>query len=407
MKAIPLDALHRERLTRMASVVVEVGVNLQPGQELIVTAPLEAQDLVEALSGAAYRRGARLVTCLYDDPALLLQRLTLERDDVLDATADWLSAGVVQALKGGAARVFVVAPYPDLLAGVAPGKMLRVHAAVARAGAEEARFTAESVVNWSTVPYATRSWSRTVFPDRPDEVAQAALWEQLFEVMRCVQPDAPTAWRRHCDDLDRRRAALQLLELDALRLRGGGTELEVGLVAGHRWVGGTVMANNGVACVCNMPTEEIFTCPHRDRIDGRIVFTRPLVVGGTRISGLHAEFRRGQLVSLSADEGLALARQLLESDEGASRLGEIGLVNVDSPVARTGTQFLNPLLDENAASHVAFGQSYAVCAGTASEGANQSNIHIDAMFGHDELEVTGIAVGGNEVPIMRSGRFVV
>ncbi|NOT26208.1 MAG: aminopeptidase [Acidobacteria bacterium] len=402
-------------LARLADVCVTVGVNVQPGQELIISAPLEASALVREVGRRAYQRGATLVTCLYDDPQLIVDHFVHGDDASLDAAADWMYRGTAEALTNGAARLYVVGPYPDLLNGIPPDKIVRLHKAMAQASGAESALTATSRVNWSTVPFATHSWARQVFPALGDEEALRSLWEAIFDVTLVSAADPSEAWSSHNRALNARRESLQARRFDALRFYDGTTDLTIGLVEGHRWLGGTVVAANGIEGMCNMPTEEVFTCPHRARTEGHVLFSRPLALAGTLVTSLRVEFREGRVVSAAADSGIETFEALIRSDEGASQLGEIGLVPNSSRIAQTGILFYNALFDENAATHLAFGQSYAACLTPADEsgadaghgGANQSSIHIDAMFGHAAMHVDGVSRDGHATPLMRHGDFVI
>jgi aminopeptidase len=411
---IDSPARFAEQLAKLADLAVCMAVNLQPDQELIVTAPLEARELVHYVTKSAYRRGARLVTCLYDDPGMIVDRLQYADERTLDYSAAWLSRGVVDALERGAARLFVVAPYPDLLTGLSADRIVKVHRSLGHAGTSEMQFTSESRINWSTVPYVTASWARAVFPDLPVERAIEKLWDAIFSVTRTSHPDPIAAWRDHDRVLCARRALLQQKELSALHFYDGRTDLTLGLVQGHRWVGGSIIAGNGIDCLCNMPTEEVFTCPHRERTEGRLVFSKPLVIAGALVEDVCIEFRSGAMVSLQAAKGQDTLERLLSTDEGSRRLGEVGLVPDSSLIAASRTLFYNPLLDENAASHVAFGQSYAACLDDTvgslmtplERGANQSSLHIDCMLGTPDMSVDGLHASGVAEPIMRGGEFV-
>jgi aminopeptidase len=403
------DIQHDARLDALAALCVQVGVNLQPNQELIVSAPIEAQPLVHRVTTAAYQSGARLVTCLYDDPPTIRARFDHAAEETLDHAAGWMSAGVARALDAGAARLFIHGPYPDLLAGIAPERVARMHAALAAATKAEATYTADLRVNWCAIPYVTASWACMVYPEAGPETAMRRLWDDVFNVLRIGSADPVAQWRSHIAALDARRAALQSRQFTALRFFGGETDVVVGLVRGHRWIGGSALAANGVSAVCNMPTEEIFTCPHRDRVDGHIAVSRPLALGGAIVEDLHLTFRNGQVVETRATRGKEMVDVLLASDAGASRLGEVGLVPNSSRIASKNVLFYNTLLDENAASHVAFGQSYAACVGedasSESTGANTSSLHIDCMLGHAQMNVDGILPGGETLPVMRAGEF--
>ncbi|MBJ3777494.1 aminopeptidase [Acuticoccus mangrovi] len=397
------------RQARLATLCVTVGLDLRVGQELIVSAPIEAQPFVGHVAAAAYRAGASLVTCLYEDPALIRARFDHGTDEALDRAAGWLSDGVAAAYADGAARLFVYGPYPDLLTGVAPERIGRMHAAIAAASAAEGAYTADLRVNWCAVPFVTRSWARMVYPALPIAEATATLWDDVFEVVRLTSSDPLAAWRDHLDVLEARCRTLQALDLGALHFVGGGTDLMVGLADGHQWVGGRSYAANGALPVCNFPTEEVFTCPHRDRVEGRLAASRPLALGGTVIDGLVVTFRGGAAERIEAREGREMLEGLISGDAGARRLAEVGLVPCSSPVARKDVLFYNTLLDENAASHVAFGQSYSACIEAGRDpdaaGANTSALHIDCMIGHDAMDVDGILKGGGRRPIMRAGDF--
>ena len=403
-----------EKLQRLAEVCLTIGVNLQRGQELIITAPLEASALVRTLTRVAYQRGAKLVTCLYEDAHMLQDRLSHADDETLDYAAAWMSSGLSGAFESGAARLFVVAPQPDLFDDADPAKIVRVHAALGKASAAEAKFTNDSRINWSTIPFVTASWARTVYPGMPREEAERRLWEAVFDATRVNCPDPVAAWTSHNRSLGARRNFLQSKTFAALHFYDGRTDLTVGLADGLRWVGGSVVGENGVECICNIPTEEIFTCPHKDRTNGIAFFSKPFVLAGSLIDEVRVEFRDGRLQSVRAARGQSTFEKLIGSDEGACRLGEIGLVPDSSPIAGSKTLFYNTLFDENAASHIAFGQSYAACLTDyqgvtltpAEAGANQSSIHIDCMLGNASMSVDGVHHSGRIEPVMRAGEFV-
>jgi aminopeptidase len=403
-----------EKLLRLAEVCLAVGVNLQRGQELIITAPVEASALVRILTRVAYQRGAKLVTCLYEDPLMLRDRLSHADDETLDYAPAWMSRGLSDAFESGAARLFVIAPSSDLFGDADPARIVRVHAALGKASADEAKFTTESRINWSTIPFVTSSWARTVYPGMPPEEAARRLWEAIFDATRVNCPDPTDAWKAHNRSLSARRDFLQSKAFAALRFYDGRTDLTVGLADGHRWVGGSVVGANGIECICNIPTEEIFTCPHKDRTNGVAFFSKPFVLAGSLIDEVRVQFRDGRLLSVHAAKGQSTFEKLLGSDEGAGRLGEIGLVSDSSPIAGSKTLFYNTLFDENAASHIAFGQSYAACLTdnhgvprTSDEaGANQSSIHIDCMLGNSSMSVDGVHRSGRVEPVMRAGEFL-
>jgi aminopeptidase len=403
-----------DRLAALAEVCVTVGVNVQPGQALVVTAPVEAAPLVRHVGRIAYQRGAALVTCLYDDPALIRDRLLHAGDADLDRAPAWLHDGLAAALRAGAARLTVAGPYPDLLAGIPVDRIARAHRALARASEAEAEIVSASRVNHSTVPYATGSWARRVFPDLPADEAVRALWGAILDATRVSDADPRGAWAAHTRALRARRDRLQERGYAALHVVDGRTDVMIGLAGGHRWLGGAVVAGNGVEATPTIPTEEVFTCPHRERTEGRIVFSRPLALGGTRVEHLAVELRDGAITSARAASGLEIFERLIASDDGARRLGKIALVPASSRIAATGILFHNPLLDQNAASHVTFGHSSAACPQSSGapprapedSGANVSAIHIDAMFGTPSTNVDGVLRDGTTEPLMRDGEFL-
>jgi aminopeptidase len=402
--------IHDERLAAYAALCVTTGLDLQVGQELIVSGPIEAQAFIGHIAAAAYRAGAGLVTCLYEDPILIRTRFDHAGPDSLDRAAGWLSDGVVSAYEAGAARLFVYGPYPDLLTGVPAEQVGRMHAANAAATEQEGLFTAALRTNWCAVPYVTRSWARTVYPHLTEDDAVARLWDDVFHVVRVDLPDPAAAWEDHIRQVEARCQALQSLDLDALHFVGGGTDLIVGLARGHQWIGGRVRAANGAVPICNFPTEELFTCPHKDRVDGRLVANRPMALGGVVVKGLTVTFRAGSAERIEAREGQPMLDELLAGSPGGRRLGEVALVSKSSVIARTNVLFYNTLLDENAASHVAFGQSYPACIAAGEDpgaaGANTSSIHIDCMIGTDDMDVDGITRNSVRIPVMRAGEFV-
>lgn len=407
MKTLEFD----DKLAKLAALGVKVGVNLQKGQELIITAPIEASELVLHLTRSAYKVGAKLVTCLYEDPAMIRGRFDYADDDTLDCAPAWLSRGISEALDNGAARIFLAGPYPDLLAGIPTDKILRTHTAMAVASHDEGKFTSDSRINWSVLPFVTGSWAKIVFPDLPKAEALEKLWAAVFEAIRIDDPDPFGAWQQHAARLNKQRDILQTKQFDGLRFQDGRTDLKVGLIEGHRWVGGTTTAANGVEGVCNIPSEELFTCPHKNRVDGRVFLSKPLALAGTIVDDVCIEFRDGVAVSVRAGKGEEVFNKLISSDKAARQLGEVALVSSSCPVAAANVLFYSALFDENAASHFAFGQSYGASLPPSSQphdetGANASSIHIDCMFGNSSMSVDGVYENGLVQPIMRSGEFV-
>jgi aminopeptidase len=402
--AVAADLEFAPRLAALAELCVTRGVNLQPQQELIVSAPLEAAGLVRQVAHCAYAHGAKSVTCLYEDPALVREHLAGSAQ-ALDYAPVWLHRGIAEGLRAGAARLRIVGPYPDILSCVPADRIARAHCALADAlRAEEA---ASSAVNWSVAPFVTGSWAKQVFPGEAEEQARRMLWNAVFQGTRVVDADPLQAWDTGILALNARRDALQSRGFRYLRFFDGRTDLRLELAEGHRWTGGSVVANNGVEGIRSIPSEEVFTALRGNGTVGRVFFSRPLALGGVLVEDLYAEFKHGSVTTLRASRGLETFERLIAGDEGARRLGEVGLVPAHSRLASAGLLFWNPLLDRNAASHVAFGQSPSSALQRLEHSvANESAMHIDCMLGHPSMQVDGITPTGSAIPVMREGAFV-
>ena len=270
-------------------------------------------------------------------------------------------------------------------------------------------------INWNIVSCATPAWAKAVFPDEPEDRAVAKLWDAIFAASRIDEDDPVAAWKAHNANLHARARHLNERRYASLRFRGPGTDLTVGLADDHEWHGGSSKAKNGIVCNPNIPTEEVFTTPHKDRVSGTVRATKPLSYQGTLIDEIAVRFEAGRIVEADAAKGKDVLAKVLDTDEGARRLGEVALVPFSSPISRSGLLFYNTLYDENAASHIALGQSYSQCflnGGTlspeelAARGANASLIHIDWMIGSGAIDVDGIAPDGREEAVMRKGEWV-
>jgi aminopeptidase len=406
---------HEARLDRLAEVAVRVGLGLLPGQEVILTAPLEAVPLVRRVTEHAYRAGASLVTTLFTDEVATLMRYQHGTDEGFDRATGWLFDGMAQAYRDGAARLAIVGENPALLAGQDPDRVARANRARSKAYLPALEQIVTYATNWTIISCATPSWAAAMFPDEPEEAAVARLWDAIFSASRVDAPDPVAAWAEHNRSLAARTATMNARRFAALRFTGPGTDLTVGLADGHEWNGGATRAKNGALCNANIPTEEVFTTPHRDRVEGLVRSTKPLSYNGTLIRDIAVRFEAGRIVEAHASSGEEVLRKVLDTDEGARRLGEVALVPFSSPISRGGLLFYNTLFDENAASHIALGQAYAKCiagGGAMSEeelaahGSNRSLIHIDWMIGSDEVDLDGIHADGRAEPLMRRGEWV-
>jgi aminopeptidase len=404
-----------QRLDRLAEVAIRVGLQLQKGQELVLTAPVEALPLVRRITAHAYQAGCSLVTPLLSDDELTLLRFRHAPDESFDRASNWLFDGMAVAFSNGAARLAIVGEDPSLLSAQDPEKVARANRARSTAYRPALERVVNFDINWNIVSFATLSWAKAVFPDLPDDVAMRRLWDAIFAASRVDGADPIAEWKRHNESLNRRTAFLNEKRYFALKFRGPETDLTVGLADDHWWEGGASTAKNGVTCNPNIPTEEVFTTPHMARVEGVVRSTKPLSYQGTLIQDIAVRFEGGRIVQSSARTGADVLAKVLATDDGAARLGEVALVPHSSPISKSGVLFFNTLFDENASSHIALGQAYSKCIrnGTnltpdqlAEKGANKSLIHIDWMIGSGQIDVDGITAAGKAEPLMRSGEWV-
>jgi len=410
----PAEALET-KLDRLGEVAVTVGLGLARGQELVITAPLEAVPLVRRITEHAYRAGATLVTTLYTDDETTLARYSYAPDESFDRAAGWLQDGLAMAYRAGSARLAITGANPALLAGQDAAKVSRANVAFSKASRPPLELITRHEINWTIVAAATPAWAKLVFPDLDETDALRQLWEAIFRTTRIDVPDPVANWRAHGAQLQSRVKLLNDQRFSALKYKGPGTDLTLGLADDHLWCGGGSTAKNGIFGFPNMPTEEVFTTPHKDRVDGLVTSTKPLSYQGTLIEGIQVEFKAGAITRASAKKGEAVLQSMIGTDDGARRLGEVALVPHSSPISQSGLLFWNTLFDENAASHIALGQSYSTClidgnafskAELAAKGANESLIHVDWMIGSGELDIDGVLSGGHAVPLMRQGEWV-
>lgn len=403
-----------QSLDTYADLIVKVGLNLRAGQRLMVRAPLEAAPLVRQVAAHAYRAGSPLVEVLYNDPELQLARYNNAPVDSFDTVAEWPTKAGLEIAENGHALLSITGFDPDLLKDVDPHSVATVRRAEGKAAIPFSRLISADAINWCVVGAATPGWAARVFPDLPVDQAVEALWDAIFRTVRVDAPEPLAAWASHSADLAARSAHLNAKQYDALHFKGPGTDLVVGLPANHRWLGGAGPTAIGITNVANMPTEEVFTAPHRLRVDGTVRATLPLNYSGNLIEGFSLTFREGRVVDVTAERGEELLRSQIAIDEGAARLGEVALVPHSSPISRSGILFYNTLYDENASSHVALGRAYQNCidgaagldeAGFAALGGNSSATHLDFMIGSAEVDVDGITAGGTAEPVMRGGEW--
>lgn len=402
------------KLDTYAELAIKVGLNVQPGQRMFVSAPLESAPFVRLAAKHAYLCGARLVEVLWSDDELTRVRFQYAPRDSFDIVPD----GLVHAANEHAARrdayLSILGQDPDLFAAQDPKLVAQYRKALAARMKPSSESGMRDAFNWLVVSAATPGWAARVLPGLPPPEQTAKLWDAIFAACRVLEPDPTGAWQAHvrvlaarCEILNRRRYA-------ALHFFAPGTDLTVGLAEDHVWVGGATSSEKGILFLGNMPTEEVFTLPHRERTEGTVTSSLPLSVGGRVIEKFTLTFEQGRVTQAAASNDQAVLDELVGTDDGARRLGEVALVAASNPIARTGMLFYNGLFDENAASHIALGKGYPTTlrgGGAMSErelqahGANSSLMHLDFMIGSAAMNVDGIGGNGAREPVMRLGEW--
>ena len=393
-------------LERFADLVVGFAANVQPEQIVAIGAEPGKEPLARALAASAYRAGAKFVDVAYFDLQVKRARLMHAAEETLDFVPSWYGERVLELGRQRCARIGLTGPaMPGVLDDLDPARTGRDQLPSLKEGAKVVN---DRTTNWTAVPCPTRPWAKLVHPDLPEEEAYAKLVEQILHVCRLDENDPIAAWKQRLDTLTEIREKLTARRFDAVRFTGPGTDLTVGLLPSSKWLSaGDFTTIDGIVHMPNLPSEEVFSCPDPQRTEGVVRSTKPLVVGGSIIRGLEVEFRDGGIVRIDADEGAEVLRGYAARDEGASRLGEVALVDRDGRIGPLETVFFDTLLDENAASHIAIGQAYAFTAGEEDHShINNSAIHIDFMIGGPGVDTFGIERdGGAEVPLLVDGAW--
>ena len=390
-------------LERYAELIVRFAANVQPGQNVEVGSEIGKEELTRAVVAAAYRAGARHVAVSYDDLHLKRARILHASDDALGYAPDWVRRQVQELNERHGASVYLSgAAEPGILDGLDGDRIGRDRSpeAVDWQDAINAR-----TVNWTVVPAPTPAWAGMVHPSLEPAEAYERLWEQVMHVCRMDEDDPVDAWRRRSTELQTAAARLTDLRLDSLRFVGPGTDLTVGLLPTSRWVGGGEQTIDGIEHMANLPTEEVFTTPDPKRTSGVVRATKPLEMAGSTVRGLEVRFEEGRAVEFRADSGTEALGARTGRDEGGAFLGEVALVDRDGRIAPLDTVFYDSLLDENASSHIALGSAYETVGEEDLDRINRSEIHVDFMIGGDDVAVTGVTPGGEQVEILTSGRW--
>lgn len=404
-------------IEKYAQLLVRVGINIQPQQTLVISSPIETADFTRLLSVKAYEAGAREVVIRWIDEKATRIRYDMADDSVFDEAPAWMTSFFNDYAGIDAAFLSISASDPEIMKGVDPKRISRANKASSIALASyRARMMSNQNV-WCVASIPTLAWAKKVFPDHEDSRAMEALWDAIYKAVRVDQEDPVAAWQVHQKDLNRRLEFLNTAKFKALRYKNSiGTDCLIPLVDNHIWYGGGDAAPQGHIFFANMPTEEVFTMPDRLGAQGRIHSSIPLNYNGNLIEDFWFEFKEGLVVDFGASKGQEVLKELLDTDEGAKRLGEVALVPYDSPISNQKILFFNTLYDENASCHFALGKAYPVnvAGGTKmtvdalkAAGANDSLTHVDFMVGTADLEIVGIKADDTEVPVFKAGNFAI
>jgi aminopeptidase len=424
---MPSSEEHQELLRKYAEAIVKVGLNIRPGQRLIIQNATSrgltpaARDLVHAVTKAAYAAGARYVEALWGDEEMLRIRVHSAPADSFDEYPTWFIKAIVDMIDNGDALLSIHANNPDLYSGLDPERLAALQRTHLQHYQEVTVRVTTNKINWCVVASSAPAWAKKIFPDLDVAEAEQKLWQAIFDVTRANQPDPVAAWQEHIENLRKRADYMQAKRFTALHYRAASpgdkspnTDLTLGLPYGHKWISAQSLAQNGIVFTANMPTEEIFTMPDRHRADGTVAATFPLSYGGSLIEDFSLTFENGRIVKVQAKKNEALLQKLVDTDEGSTRLGEVALVAASSPIAKRGHLFYNTLFDENASCHIAIGRAYRFTLTGGEElteeefraaGGNTSLNHVDFMIGSPQMDIDGITEDGRHEPVMRQGEW--
>ncbi|MFW9877976.1 MAG: aminopeptidase [Candidatus Thorarchaeota archaeon] len=411
-----------QKLEKYAEVLLKVGVNLQPGQRLLIGGPslesdgvpLDLAPLVRFIVKKAYQMGARFVEVVWGDEQLRLMRFKDAPKDSIEEYPKWRIDARYDISKAGDANILFESPNPDLMAGVETELLSKFQKAFYQQMKRVYDLLKGNVFNWLGAPVPNDGWANKIFPDVPQDRRKHKLWEAIFEVCRVNEEDPISAWEKHNNNLSKRCKYLNKKQYTALKLTAPGTDLTIGMPKNHIWEGGATTALNGITFTGNIPTEEVYTMPHKDKVEGVVCTTMPVYFGGRTIENCSLKFSKGRIIEATAEKGEEFLLETLEIDEGARQLGEIALVPHSSPISQMNLLFYSMLIDENASNHIALGEAYrdTLKNGEAmsdeefmAAGGNDSLIHLDFMIGSGEMDVDGILENDTIEPLMRNGEW--
>jgi aminopeptidase len=404
-----------ENLKKYAQLLVTKGINVSEGHTVMLNVDVDQAPLARLITEAAYEKGAKQVIVKWTDDSITRSAFTHQSEETLTEVPDYQIAEQDYLLEQGASRISVRSSDPDALKGLDSGKIAATQKARGEAFQAMRQATQANKVSWIVAAAAGEKWAEKVFPDlKTSEEQVEALWDAIFKAVHLYDEDPVTTWTEKDQLLTKKADELNAEQFVALHFTAPGTDLTVGLPKGHRWEGAGSDNVRGERFIANMPTEEVFTAPDANRVDGVVVSTKPLSYAGSVIEGMEFHFENGKVTKVTAEKGEEIIQKLVEQDEGASRLGEVALVPDASPISQSGLTFFNTLFDENASNHLALGSAYAFSLEGGTEmseeelkeaGLNRSSTHVDFMIGSNEMDIDGIKEDGTRVPVFRKGAW--
>lgn len=406
--------VQQQSLEKYAELALRTGVNLQKGQALMMNATIEGAEFAKIVARKAYELGAKDVHINWADDELTLLKYENAPDEVLANFPEWRVKLHDMYAEDGAAVLSIRSTNPDLLQNIDPKRVALANKAAGQAMVNFRKYTMNDKIPWSIISIPSADWAQKIFPDKSKEDAMESLWEAILKIVRVDKEDPIKAWDEHNETLKKAREVLNEKNFKKLVFKAPGTNLEIELPEGHVWKGGSAIAETGVTFNPNMPTEEVFTMPHKYGVTGTVASTKPLNYGGSVIDNFSLTFKDGKVVDFTAEQGEEVLKHLLDSDEGARRLGEVALVPDESPVSQSGLIFYNTLFDENASCHIALGKAYPTNIEGGSNmteeeldkhGVNDSLIHVDFMIGSSELDIDGVKADGTTEAVFRKGTW--
>lgn len=403
-----------ENLNKYAALAVEVGVNIQPGQNLFIAASIDSVELVRLITKKAYEIGANQVFVDFSDDEITRLRYELAPKDSFDIFPSWKAQEKELLAEQGAAFMSIISQSPDLLKGVDTNKIAAFQKAAGTALSKYRQYTQSDKVSWTVIASPSKAWASKVFPEVAEEKQVSALWDAIFKAVRADLENPVEAWKEHDELLHTKVDYLNDKNYKKLHYTAPGTDLTIELPKGHLWCGASSVNEKGNDFMANMPTEEVFTVPLKTGVDGYVASTKPLSYGGNIIDNFTVTFEKGRIVKVEAEQGQTVLENLVATDEGSHYLGEVALVPHDSPISNSNLLFYNTLFDENASNHLAIGSAYAFCLEggkkmsreeLAQNGLNESITHVDFMIGSEKMNIDGIKEDGTIEPIFRNGNW--